>query len=228
MRSNGQVRDGQPEVLVIGAGPSGLFVAAELARHGVPSRVVERWPTPHHEARATAIQSGTLEILTRAEVVAPVLEASLHLQFARVFDTDLQPLSELAYSGTGCRFEFQCSLPQWRTERILAERLVELGGVVERGIAAASLEPREDGVLVRLERGDGTVEAVEVGWVIGAGGAHSLTRASLSEELVGDTYAGTALAADVRMSGGPPRDGSNLIATARGTSCSVHCPTSAG
>lgn len=216
MRSNGQVRNGQPEVLVIGAGPSGLFVAAELARHGVPSRVVERWPTPHHEARATAIQSGTLEILTRAEVVAPVLEASLHLQFARVFDTDLQPLSELAYSGTGCRFEFQCSLPQWRTERILAERLVELGGVVERGIAAASLEPREDGVLVRLERGDGTVEAVEVGWVIGAGGAHSLTRASLSEELVGDTYAGTALAADVRMSGGPPRDGSNLIATAQG------------
>jgi 6-methylpretetramide 4-monooxygenase / 4-hydroxy-6-methylpretetramide 12a-monooxygenase len=77
MRSNGQVRDGRPEVLVIGAGPSGLFVAAELARHGVRSRVVERWPTPHHEARATAIQPGTLEILTRAEVVAPVLEASL-------------------------------------------------------------------------------------------------------------------------------------------------------
>jgi 2-polyprenyl-6-methoxyphenol hydroxylase-like FAD-dependent oxidoreductase len=53
------------EVLIIGAGPSGLFAAAELARHGVPTRLVERDLMPHREARATAIQPGTLETWQR-------------------------------------------------------------------------------------------------------------------------------------------------------------------
>jgi 6-methylpretetramide 4-monooxygenase / 4-hydroxy-6-methylpretetramide 12a-monooxygenase len=126
------VSEAHPEVLVIGAGPSGLFAAAELARHGVRSRVIERSPTPHHQARATALQPGTLEILAPAEVVDAVLAASLDLQHCRVFDADLRPLTESAYAGVGCRWGFQCTLPRWCTE-ILDGRLVELGGgVVER------------------------------------------------------------------------------------------------
>ena len=204
------------EVVVIGAGPSGLFAAAELARHGVPARVVEREPVPHRQARATALQPGTLEILARAGVVDEVLAASVHLGCARVFDAELRGVGELAFAGVGCPWEFQCSLPQWRTEQILAERFGELGGVVERGVAAASLEERDDGVLVRLERADGTVEGVEAGWVIGAGGAHSVTRASMAEALEGFTYPGRALAADVRVRCDLPRDGSNLVATRGG------------
>ncbi|MGH3393069.1 MAG: FAD-dependent oxidoreductase, partial [Streptosporangiaceae bacterium] len=56
------------QVLVVGAGPSGLLAAVELARHGVAVRLVEREPEPHREARATAIQPGTLEILAQAGV----------------------------------------------------------------------------------------------------------------------------------------------------------------
>ena len=204
------------EVVVIGAGPSGLFAAAELARHGVPARVVEREPVPHRQARATALQPGTLEILARAGVVDEVLAASVHLGCARVFDAELRGVGELAFAGVGCPWEFQCSLPQWRTEQILAERFGELGGVVERGVAAASLEERDDGVLVRLEGADGTVVGVEAGWVIGAGGAHSVTRASMAEALEGFTYPGRALAADVRVRCDLPRDGSNLVATRGG------------
>jgi len=204
------------EVMVIGAGPSGLFAAAELARNGVPARIVEREPVPHRQARATALQPGTLEVLARAEIVDAALAASVHLGRAMVLDANLRPVGELAFAGVGCPWEFQCSLPQWRTEQILAERLRELGGVVERGVAASSLEERDDGVLVRLERADGTPEAVEVAWVIGAGGAHSVTRSSMAEALEGFTYAGTALAADVRVRCGLPRDGSNLIAGPEG------------
>ena len=215
MRSS-SASEPQTQVVVIGAGPSGLFAAAELARHGVPPLVVERQPVPHREARATALQPGTLEILARAGVVDRVLAASVHLGCARVFDADLRRVGELAFAGVGCPWEFQCSLPQWRTERILAERLVELGGVVERGVAASSLEERDDGVLVRLERADGTPETVEAGWVIGAGGAHSVTRISMAEALEGVTYPGRALAADVRVHCDLPRDGSNLIAAPEG------------
>jgi 2-polyprenyl-6-methoxyphenol hydroxylase-like FAD-dependent oxidoreductase len=206
----------EAQVMVIGAGPSGLFAAAELARHGVPARVVEREHVPHRQTRATSLQPGTLEILARAGVVERVLAASVHLGCARVFDANLRRVSELAFGGVGCPWEFQCSLPQWRTERILAERLVELGGVVERGVAVASLEERDDGVQVRLERADGMPEEAEAAWVIGAGGAHSVTRASMAEALEGFTYPGTALAADVGVRGGLPRDGSSLVASPDG------------
>ncbi len=109
-----------PAVLVVGAGPSGLFSAVELARHGVTSRVVERQPRPHRQARATALQPATLEILYQAGLLDQVLASSVHLGFARVFDRKLSCVAELPFAGAGCRWEFQCCLPQWRTEQLLA------------------------------------------------------------------------------------------------------------
>ncbi len=207
---------GPVDVLVVGGGPSGLFAAVELARHGVKAQLIEREPHPHHHARATALQPGTLEILARAEILDQVLASSVHLGFARVFDTDLQPVGEMEFAGAGCPWEFQCSMPQWRTEQILAERLMQLGGTIERGVTATSLEATGDGVLARLERADGSSETVQAAWVIGAGGAHSVTRGSMQEVLVGETYPGAALVADVRVSCGLPRDGSALVASREG------------
>jgi 6-methylpretetramide 4-monooxygenase / 4-hydroxy-6-methylpretetramide 12a-monooxygenase len=203
-------------VLIIGAGPSGLFAALELARQGVQARIVEREPGPHTQARATAIQPGTLEILARAGVVDRVLAESVHLRFARLFDAQLRQVSELAFAGAGCPWEFQCSLPQWRTEQILADRVEELGGSVERGVEAVSVRQRDDGVLIGLKRADGTAETVEASWVIGAGGAHSVTRESMAETLAGTTYPGTSLVASGIVECGLPRDSGALIASPEG------------
>ena len=203
-------------VLIIGAGPSGLFAAVELARQGVQARIVEREPGPHTQARATAIQPGTLEILARAGVVDRVLAESVHLRFARLFDAQLRQVSELAFAGAGCPWEFQCSLPQWRTEQILADRVEELGGSVERGVEAVSVRQRDDGVLIGLKRADGTAETVEASWVIGAGGAHSVTRESMAETLSGTTYPGTSLVASGIVECGLPRDSGALIASPEG------------
>ena len=201
---------------MVGAGPSGLFAAVELARHGVRARVVERAPQPHRQARATALQPATLEILQQAGIADRVLEASQHLGFSRVFDQDLECVAEMAFAGAGCQWEFQCSLPQWRTEQILASRLAELGGTVERAQEVVSVTERDTGVLVELRRPDGATETVAASWVIGAGGAASVTRGSMAESLLGTTYPGTALAADVQVSCGLPRDGGALIATPAG------------
>jgi 6-methylpretetramide 4-monooxygenase / 4-hydroxy-6-methylpretetramide 12a-monooxygenase len=210
------VSEGAVDVLVVGAGPSGLFAALELARHGVHARVIERDPHPHRQARATAIQPGTLEILAAADVLDETLASSVHLCFARVFDAELQLLGEVGFAGAGSQWDYMCSLPQWRTEEILFTRLGELGGTVERGVTAISIEPRDGEVLVALEHADGRLESACARWVIGAGGAHSLTRASMEEDLIGATYPGVAMVADLGVRCALERDASNLLASPRG------------
>src|SRR5499433_3450270 len=171
------------DVLIIGAGPSGLFAAAELARHGVAARLVEREVRPHREARATAIQPGTLEILDSVGVLTPFLDAAEHVHCARLYGPDMIELGAMRHDGIDCRCRFQCSLPQYQTQRILEAHLASLGGVVERGGTATKVEADADGVVVELVHADGGVETARPGVVIGAGGAHSLTRHSMSEPL---------------------------------------------
>src|SRR6476659_4872330 len=169
------------DVLIIGAGPSGLFAAAELARHGVEARLVEREVRPHRQARATAIQPGTLEILDSVGLLQPFLDSSERLRCSRLYGPDMSELGATHYDGVDCRCQFQCSLPQYETQRILEAHLASLGGVVERGVTATEVEMDADVVRVELVHPDRRTETVRPGYVIGAGGAHSVTRHSMSE-----------------------------------------------
>ncbi len=199
------------DVLIIGAGPSGLFAAAELARHGVDVRLIEQEVRPHHEARATAIQPGTLEILDSVGLLPPFLEAAEHVHRVRVYGPDMSELGGMDFDGVDCRCEFQCSLPQYETQRILEAHLASLGGMVDRGVTAKKVEPDEEDVSVELVHADGGVETVHPGVVIGAGGAHSITRHSMSEPLEGTTYRGHFLVADIAMQAPVQRDQGNFF-----------------
>ena len=199
------------DVLIIGAGPSGLFAAAELARHGVDARLIEREVRPHRQARATAIQPGTLEILESVGVLRPFLDAAEHVRCSRLYGPNMAELGAMSHEGIDCHCKFQCSLPQYETQRILEAHLASLGGVVERGVTATKVESEGDGVVVELARADGVTETVRPSVVIGAGGAHSITRHSMSEPLAGATYRGHFLVADIAMLGPFPRDEAGVV-----------------
>src|ERR671916_300497 len=158
------------DVLIIGAGPSGLFAAAELVRHGVDARLIEQETRTHHEARATAIQPGTLEILDSVGLLPPFLEAAEHVRRVRVYGPDMSELSGLDFEGIDCGCEFQCCLPQYETQRILEAHLASLGGAIERGVTVTKVEMDAEDLSVELEHANGYVETAHPDFVIGAGG----------------------------------------------------------
>lgn len=186
------------QVLIVGAGPAGLFAAAELARHGIRARLVERNAAPHHEARATAIQPAVLELLGRAGVLDRFLEVGVPIRRVRFVGPGLTEIAVGAFAGIGCVHEHQCSLPQYQTEAILTAHLERLGGTVERGVEVIEIEEAGDGLRVALRHPNGEVERVSVAYLLGAGGAHSVTRSSMHSSLDGATYGGQFVAADAR------------------------------
>src|SRR5215472_13661012 len=121
------------DVLIIGAGPSGLFVAAELLRYGTGVRLIEREVRLHRETRATTIQPGTLEILNSVGLLPPFLESAEHVRCTHMYGPDLSEIRVASFEGIDCRCEFQCILPQYETQRILEAHLASVGGIVERG-----------------------------------------------------------------------------------------------
>src|SRR4029453_4187808 len=172
----------------------------------VSARLIEREAGPHREARATAIQPGTLEILESVGALPPFLDAAEDVRCARLYGPGMTELGGMSHDGIDCRCKFQCSLPQFETQRILEAHLASLGGVVERGVTATKLEAETDEVLVELVHADGGTETVRPSVVIGAGGAHSVTRHSMSKPLEGATYRGHFLVADIAMPAPFPRD----------------------
>jgi 2-polyprenyl-6-methoxyphenol hydroxylase-like FAD-dependent oxidoreductase len=186
-----------PTVLIVGTGPAGLFAACELVRHGVVPRIVELRPAPHHETRGTALQPAVLESIDRAGLIAPFLRASVHIRQVQLIGPGLREIATAAFSDTGSKYEFQCSLPQWRTETILRDHLEARGVKIEYGTEVKSIEDDPRGLRVTLENG-GRTEVLTTTYVLGAGGGHSVTRHSMQETLEGETYHGRFIVADLK------------------------------
>jgi 2-polyprenyl-6-methoxyphenol hydroxylase-like FAD-dependent oxidoreductase len=193
----------QIPVLVVGAGPSGLTMANELARHGTAVRIIERAPAPPVTSRALVVMPRTLEIFDDMGVVDEAIAAgnpaeSLTITFSKhKVRMDFGGLLEGPQNYTA--FPALRTLSQHDTERILTALLARHGVQIEHGAELTDLNQVGDTVSATLRGPDGSVEAVRCGWVIGCDGAHSAVRRASGIPFTGSTYRDEFIMADARL-----------------------------
>ena len=146
-------------VLVVGAGPVGLTTACQLARLGVPVRVVDALPAPTTESRAVTLHARSMEMLAALGVL-PRLEARGRriAALAMVDGRTGETRARVPFDEVPSRHPFLLDIPQPDTEAVLAERAAELGIVVERGVSLTALSQDDDGVDVTLRGPDGRAD----------------------------------------------------------------------
>ena len=171
-------------VLIVGAGPTGLVLGIELARRGVPCHLVDRHPQPLAWDRATVVKSRTLELLAGMGLADAFVQRGIIIRGVNLFAGEAK-VASVGFEGLDSPFPFTLGIPEHHTEGILAERLAQLGGQVERGVELVGLEQGERGVRARLRASDHTERTLEASWVFGADGLHSGVRAAIADPFEG-------------------------------------------
>jgi 2-polyprenyl-6-methoxyphenol hydroxylase-like FAD-dependent oxidoreductase len=192
----------ETSVMIVGAGPTGLTLALDLARRGITFRLIEAAQVPFAGSRGKGIQPRTLEIFDDLGVIDSILESGgLYPRFrihfgpisfrAGSLGSSKQPSENIPYPNLWM-------VPQGRTEAILRERLQALGGEVEFGTALTALMQDQHGVLATLSSG----ELVHAEFLVGCDGGHSTVRKALGLRLEGDALdEKPSLVADVEIPG---------------------------
>jgi len=190
----------ETQVIIVGAGPTGLTLGIELARRSIAFRLIDAAEEPFRGSRGKGIQPRTLEVFEDLGIIGTVLQAGMPYPGFRVhvgpLSLRLGPMGGRKQATEGVPYPNLWLVPQSRTEEILRERLAQLGGQVEFGTAFEEVSPKMRGVQVRLSTG----ELVTAEYLIGCDGGHSAVRKALGLALHGETL-GTeaAFIADVNV-----------------------------
>ena len=196
--------------LVVGAGPVGLTIANELARHGVRCRIIDRAAERSQTSRALAIFPRTLEAFETMGLADRFVALGLRLHGLSLHHRQ-EEIAQIDLTSVASPFPFALSLPQSETERLLGENLSSLGIEVERGVELTGLTQTSDAVRAVLRHGDGREEIVETPWLIGCDGAHSTTRHLLEMDFEGAQYDESFILADVQLESTLARDRVHLF-----------------
>lgn len=194
----------QTDVLIVGAGAAGLTLAIDLARRHVPFRLIDKMSEPFHGSRGKGVQPRSQEIFEDLGVLDRLVALGGEYPPQRKYRadgsyTDQQSI-EPASGATGEPYHRPLMLAQFLTERVLRERLAELGGTVEFGRELLGFEQGGNGVTARLSTVAGE-ETIRTQYLVGADGGRSFVRRALGIDFPGKTLGVRAIVADVMLSG---------------------------
>ncbi len=208
------------DILIIGAGPTGLTAATLLARYGVDFRIIEKKSGPTTQSRALGVQARTLELWDKLGLADQAVRdgqkaSSFNILTKGSLSKGGKPLLPMERGGEALSpYPFMLVHEQYKTEQLLLDDLHAHGGEVMWETEIASLAESNGGIDATLRRVDGDEpapssvegETVRAKYVIGADGAHSFVRRYLDLPFEGDTYTQQLFLADVEMSWSLPRD----------------------
>jgi 2-polyprenyl-6-methoxyphenol hydroxylase-like FAD-dependent oxidoreductase len=172
-----------PDVLVVGAGPTGLLLAAELQRRGVRCLLVESHAVPNHWDRATVVHPRSIELFESLGLADQLLGAGTPQRGAKIH-SDGAVIGQFDTAEAGSRYGFDVGVSEEVTERILTAYLREQGGQVTRAAKLVSVHAGEHSVHAVIDH-DGVSYEVDAQWVVGCDGLHSPTRAAMGVEYQG-------------------------------------------
>ncbi len=192
----------QKAVLIAGAGPVGLTMAAELTRYGVPVRIIDKAPERTDKSKALVIWPRTLELLERSGSVDAFIAAGLKVESASIIVGDKR-IGHVALEKVASHYPYALMIPQSETERLLEALLTRLGAKVERSWELTGFSASGEGVRATLRHSDGHDETADFSWLIGCDGAHSTVRHQLGLEFEGEAIDCDWVLADVHLTGIP-------------------------
>lgn len=195
--------DSDVDVLIVGAGPTGLVLAEQLRAFGIRFRIVDRALDRARESRALAVQARTLEILQSLglaqSLVArgnPSARLTIHLEGGAGAEVDLG-----RFAATDTRFPYILFVSQAQTEAVLGEHLGSAGVAIERGVELWEAISGPDGVDCVLRHRDGRDEHLRAAYLAGCDGAHSTVRKCAGIAFEGDAYLQEFMLGDVEIDG---------------------------
>jgi len=204
----------ETDVLIVGAGPVGLFLANECARRGLRFRIVEARAAQSEHSKALAIFPRTLEIFDMAGVAAPFLEAANRVTRVAIASKG-RTLARIPFAPENSPYPFVAMVPQDVTEKLLVEELRRKGARVEYETSLVAADPRGDHVSATLERKGERLETTAA-YVVGSDGAHSAVRHLLNLSFEGAQYEALFLLADVATNEALPAAEMQLCPSALG------------
>ncbi|MFG1350257.1 FAD-dependent monooxygenase [Xanthobacter autotrophicus] len=189
-------------VLIVGAGPVGLTMALELARYGVPVRIIDKIPDAAHTSRAVAVWPRTLELLDRSGAAADLIPLGNQVTVANLLSGG-RPVAALSLDQVPSPYPFVLMVPQYDTETVLRRHLAAHGIVPDLGIELLDFEQDVDGVSARLRGSDGAESTERFTFLVACDGAHSVVRHGLGLDFKGDTMGLDWTQGDFHLSGYP-------------------------
>jgi 2-polyprenyl-6-methoxyphenol hydroxylase-like FAD-dependent oxidoreductase len=188
------------DVLIVGAGPTGLVMAIECRRYGLSFRIIDKSPSPSTYSKAAAVQSRTLEIFQRIGVLEPFLNQGVKVKAGNIHLGNKNS-TRISFDKIESPFPYVLGIGQDTTEQILSNFLELNKGKIERGVTVLEIEERGEFIYAKTDIG-----VIKASYLVGCDGAHSIVRKSLQCSFKGKTFTDVFSLADVKIKWRYPHD----------------------